>query len=100
MRKESHFAHVESQYQDEKNDFEGCERDGKNAKNRRTYETMNGDKVASGPRKTRTMTPQQRQVHSGNQWNVVQNSAVGSNAIPTRQHPELAQVHSACSGRP
>ena len=86
------------------NIFEGCKC---MQENNRTHETtMSWTQAASGPRKPLNMTPQQRQAQLGNQWNVVQTTAEGSNTMPTRQHPELGQAHRArmtinqCSGRP
>ena len=63
---------------------------------RRAYEAMDSwDKVAHGPRIPPQMTPQQKHTQFGNQWNVVQTAAGGSNTIPTRQHPKLGQAHRA-----
>ena len=74
----------------------------------RAYETMEScDRIASEPQKIHKMTPQQGQPQFGIQWHVVSTTAMGSNTIPTRQHPELGHAHRArmdCftphSGRP
>ena len=65
--------------------------------NNRTHETMESwDQVAYGRRKTHNMLPpQHRQAQFGNQRYVVQTTAGGSNAIPTRQHRDLGQAHRA-----
>ena len=88
----------------QRRNFEGCaERWNKDSnyrkcmqENSRSYGIMESwVKIAKGPRKTHTVTPQQLQANFGNQWYVVQTTAGGSNTVLTRQHPELRHAYRA-----
>ena len=61
----------------------------------RTKPPKVGTKSQVDLRKTNIMTPQQMQTQFGSQWYAVQTTAGGSDARPTRQHPELGQDHRA-----
>ena len=59
------------------------------------------DQIASVPQKIHKMTPQGGQAQFGNRWHIVLTTAVGSNAKPTRQHPELGiQLHAPAVRKP
>ena len=51
------------------------------------------DQIARVHKKIHRMTTHQLQTQFENQWYSVQTTAIRSNTIPTRQHPQLGQAH-------